>query len=345
MPADIPKNIEVDISHLVFGIEVRVKDLPHSDKLKFLTDENQMIAHITTVKEEVVAAPEAVADAAATPAEPEVIKKGKQEVEGEGEAEGDAKARQARKGGEEREEVVTFWLLALSFARRRVANGQGRENRDSVKLIVGLGNPGIEYQFTPHNLGFLTIDRIANRLGIEVRNRQCQALTARAIIAGEPVILAKPETYMNLSGVSVRELVKETSGRCIPDLIVIYDELDLPLGTIRIRSGAVRRGTTGWSHSGLLARASFCGFALGIAPDRKVADGVKYVLTPFRKAQGKSSGRSARRGGGGGESDFEGRTGGGDEPVQPQDRDRGQDLAVQEPKVRAAQNLEITNES
>jgi len=94
LPADIPKNIEVDISHLVFGIEVRVKDLPHSEKLKFLTDENQMIAHITTVKEEVVATPEAVAaDATATPAEPEVIKKGKQEVEGEGEAEADAKGK------------------------------------------------------------------------------------------------------------------------------------------------------------------------------------------------------------------------------------------------------------
>jgi large subunit ribosomal protein L25 len=95
LPADIPKNIEVDISHLVFGVEVRVKDLPHSEKLKFLTDENQMIAHMTSVKEEVVAAPEAVAaDATAAPAEPEVIKKGKQEVEGEGEAEGgEAKAK------------------------------------------------------------------------------------------------------------------------------------------------------------------------------------------------------------------------------------------------------------
>jgi len=91
LPGDIPKNIEVDISHLVFGVEVRVKDLPHSEKLKFLTDENQMIAHITTVKEEVVVAPEVVADATATPAEPEVIKKGKQETEGEGEAEGEAK--------------------------------------------------------------------------------------------------------------------------------------------------------------------------------------------------------------------------------------------------------------
>jgi large subunit ribosomal protein L25 len=92
LPADIPKNIEVDISHLVFGIEVRVKDLPHNEKLKFLTDENQMIAHITTVKEEVVAAPDAVADAAATAAEPEVIKKGKQDAEGD-EAEGDAKGK------------------------------------------------------------------------------------------------------------------------------------------------------------------------------------------------------------------------------------------------------------
>lgn len=87
LPADIPKSIEADVSHLVFGVDIRVKDLAHGDKLKFLTDEDRMVAHITTVKEEVVAAPEAVADAAAAPAEPEVIKKGKQEVEGE-EAEG-----------------------------------------------------------------------------------------------------------------------------------------------------------------------------------------------------------------------------------------------------------------
>jgi len=93
LPTDIPKSIEVDISHLVFGVEVRVKDIPRNEKLKFLTEENQMIAHITTVKEEVVVTPEAVAEAAAAPAEPEVIKKGKQEVEGEAEAEGEAKAK------------------------------------------------------------------------------------------------------------------------------------------------------------------------------------------------------------------------------------------------------------
>ncbi len=104
LPADIPKSIEVDVSALTFGMGVRVKDLPHSDKLKFLTDENQMIAHVTAVKEEVVATPEAVAaDAAATPAEPEVIKKGKQEVEGEDEAEGDKGKGKAEPKAEKKE--------------------------------------------------------------------------------------------------------------------------------------------------------------------------------------------------------------------------------------------------
>jgi large subunit ribosomal protein L25 len=96
LPTDIPKSIEADISHLVFGVELRVKDLPHSGKLKFLTDEDRMVAHITSVKEEEAPTPEAVAEAAATPAEPEVIKKGKQEVEGEGE-EVEAKPEKAEK--------------------------------------------------------------------------------------------------------------------------------------------------------------------------------------------------------------------------------------------------------
>jgi PTH1 family peptidyl-tRNA hydrolase len=157
-----------------------------------------------------------------------------------------------------------------------------------VKLIVGLGNPGIEYQFTPHNLGFLTIDRIANDLRVEVRNRQCRALTARATIAGEPVVLAKPETYMNLSGLSVRELVEEHQVDVKQDLIVIYDELDLALGAIRIRQRGSSAGHNGMeSILGALNTDEFLRIRLGIAPDRKVADGVKYVLTPFRKAQDK----------------------------------------------------------
>jgi PTH1 family peptidyl-tRNA hydrolase len=162
-----------------------------------------------------------------------------------------------------------------------------------VKLIVGLGNPGIEYQFTPHNLGFLTVDRIANNLGIEIRNRQCRALTARVTIdtktiGGETAILAKPETYMNLSGLSVLELVLEHQVDVTRDLIVIYDELDLPLGTIRIRQRGSSAGHNGMeSILGALNTDEFLRIRLGIAPDRKVVDGVKYVLTPFRKVQEK----------------------------------------------------------
>ncbi len=157
-----------------------------------------------------------------------------------------------------------------------------------VKLIVGLGNPGIEYQFTWHNLGFLTVDRIANGLGIEIRNRQCRALTARAMIGGEAVVLAKPETYMNLSGLSVRELVAEHQVDVQRDLIVIYDELDLPLGAIRIRQRGSSAGHNGMeSILGALNTDEFLRIRLGIEPDRKVVDGVKYVLTPFRKAQEK----------------------------------------------------------
>ncbi len=154
-----------------------------------------------------------------------------------------------------------------------------------MKLIVGLGNPGIEYQFTPHNLGFLAIDRIANNLGVEVRNRQCRALTARAVIAGQPVILAKPETFMNLSGLSVQELVAEYQADVKSDLIVIYDELDLPLGSIRIRQRGSSAGHNGMeSILSALGTDEFLRIRLGVAPDRKITDGVKFVLTPFRKA-------------------------------------------------------------
>jgi peptidyl-tRNA hydrolase, PTH1 family len=155
-----------------------------------------------------------------------------------------------------------------------------------VKLIVGLGNPGMEYQFTPHNLGFLAVDRIANDCGVEVRNRQCRALTARAEIDGEQVLLAKPETFMNLSGMSVRELVVKHEIRPESDLIVIYDELDFQLGMLRIRQRGSSAGHNGIkSIIGALGTQEFLRIRLGIAPERKITDGVKFVLTPFRKAQ------------------------------------------------------------
>jgi peptidyl-tRNA hydrolase, PTH1 family len=155
-----------------------------------------------------------------------------------------------------------------------------------VKLIVGLGNPGIEYQFTPHNLGFLAVDRIAEQCKVEVRNRHCRALTARAVIADQPALLAKPETYMNLSGMSVRELVNEYEVKSESDLIVIYDELDLPLGSIRVRQRGSSAGHNGMqSILGALGTEEIMRVRLGIGVEKRTSDGAKYVLAPFRKAQ------------------------------------------------------------
>jgi len=155
-----------------------------------------------------------------------------------------------------------------------------------VKLIVGLGNPGIEYQFTPHNLGFLAIDRIANECGVAVRNRQCRALTARAVIGSETVLLAKPETFMNLSGLAVGGLVAEYEARPETDLVVIQDELDFPLGTIRIHRNRSSAGHNGIeSVIGALGTQDFMRIRMGVAPDRKIDDGMSYLLSPLRKAE------------------------------------------------------------
>ncbi len=156
-----------------------------------------------------------------------------------------------------------------------------------MKLIVGLGNPGDEYQFTPHNMGFLAIDRIAGQCGVKVVNRHCKAVTARAIVEGQPVLLAKPETYMNLSGESVRELLDRYECDPASDLIVLYDELALPFGSIRIRE----RGSAG-GHNGMKSiiaclggSQEFMRVRLGVSPGHKVANGRDYLLSPMRKAQ------------------------------------------------------------
>ena len=154
-----------------------------------------------------------------------------------------------------------------------------------MKLIIGLGNPGDEYQFTPHNLGFLAIDRIAENLKVDVRNRQCRALTARAVIADQAVLLAKPETYMNLSGVSVRELVEEYEAKPESDLIVIQDELDFPFGTLRIHTRRSSAGHNGIeSIIGALGTQDFLRLRIGVAPEYRVSDGPSYLLSPMRKA-------------------------------------------------------------
>jgi len=162
-----------------------------------------------------------------------------------------------------------------------------------VKLIIGLGNPGIEYQFTPHNAGFLAVDRIAEYCNVHLTNRRGRALTAKATLAGQEVLLAKPETFMNLSGLSVAALVRELE---IPipsqDVIVIYDELDLPLGTIRIRERGSANGHNGVkSISGALGTEEWLRIRIGVgkpplADGREIKSGGKdFLLSPMRKQE------------------------------------------------------------
>jgi PTH1 family peptidyl-tRNA hydrolase len=162
-----------------------------------------------------------------------------------------------------------------------------------VRLIVGLGNPGIEYQFTPHNAGFLAVDRIAEDCGVMLTNRRGRALTARAKLAGQDVLLAKPETFMNLSGLSVAALVQEFE-IAIPseDLIVLYDELAFPLGRLRISANGRANGHNGVkSISGVLGTEEWLRIRIGVgkatlADGREIkAGGKDYLLSPMRKQE------------------------------------------------------------
>ncbi len=162
-----------------------------------------------------------------------------------------------------------------------------------MKLIIGLGNPGIEYQFTPHNAGFLAIDRIAEFCGVTVGNRRGRALTGKARLAGEEVLLAKPETFMNLSGLSAAALVRELE---IPvpsqDVIVLYDELAFPLGKFKIAERGSANGHNGVkSISGALGTEEWLRIRIGVgkpalADGREIKSGGRdYLLTPMRKQE------------------------------------------------------------
>jgi peptidyl-tRNA hydrolase, PTH1 family len=154
-----------------------------------------------------------------------------------------------------------------------------------MRLIVGLGNPDPEYQWTPHNLGFMAIDELANRGAIRVERPEGKALVGRGKVAGEEVLLAKPQTYMNLSGISVRELLaKYELGPA--DLLVMWDEVQLPFGTIRID----RKGSGG-SHNGAnsvisgVGTQEFARLRLGCGPDHPLSSRREFVLRPMRKAE------------------------------------------------------------
>ncbi len=154
-----------------------------------------------------------------------------------------------------------------------------------MRLIVGLGNPDPEYQWTPHNLGFMVVDELANRNGIRVERPEGKALVGRGKIAGEEVLLAKPQTYMNLSGISVRELLAKYE-LALDALLVMWDEVQLPLGTIRIHPD----GSAG-SHNGAKSVISavgtqqFARLRLGCGPEHPLSSRREHVLRPMKKAE------------------------------------------------------------
>jgi PTH1 family peptidyl-tRNA hydrolase len=161
-------------------------------------------------------------------------------------------------------------------------------------LIVGLGNPGLEYLWTPHNAGFMAIDRIAQQEGVVVSNRRCRATTATCRIAGREVVLAKPETFMNLSGIAVAALVEEFEADPARDLLVIYDELDFVLGTFKIRERGSPAGHNGArSVTSALGTEEWLRVRIGVSPDLPAEaiaaggdrrPGRDYLLSPMRKA-------------------------------------------------------------
>lgn len=167
-------------------------------------------------------------------------------------------------------------------------------DRQAPFLVVGLGNPGLEYQWTPHNAGFMAIDRIALQEGVVVQNRRCRAVTATCRMAGRSVVLAKPETFMNLSGLAVAALVQEFEVDPAKDLLVIYDELDLALGTFKIRERGSAAGHNGArSVTGALGTQEWLrlriGVGLNLPPEAVAAGGGRrpgrdYLLSPMRKA-------------------------------------------------------------
>ncbi len=152
-------------------------------------------------------------------------------------------------------------------------------------LVAGLGNPGEQYAATPHNMGFLVVDRLAARHGIRLTRQECQAFVGQGNIGGKTVLLAKPQTFMNLSGVAVKPLVQRNEV-ALSELILVYDELDLPWGSLRVRPGGSAAG-----HNGIadviakLGTQEFPRIRLGVHPGHPLPSGKDYLLSRFTRQQ------------------------------------------------------------
>jgi peptidyl-tRNA hydrolase, PTH1 family len=152
------------------------------------------------------------------------------------------------------------------------------------KLVVGLGNPGKDYESTAHNLGFMVIDRLAERSGVQVGRRDCQAFVGQGMVAGQKVLLAKPQTFMNASGESVQGLL--VKNEIAPaDLVLVYDELDLPWQSVRIRPNGSAAGHRGvGSVIGCVGTKDFPRVRLGVHGGRREKDGAQIVLAKLKRA-------------------------------------------------------------
>jgi PTH1 family peptidyl-tRNA hydrolase len=152
-------------------------------------------------------------------------------------------------------------------------------------LVAGLGNPGEEYSLTPHNLGFLTVDRLAERYGIRITRKDSRALVGPGEIDGLPVMLAKPQTYMNLSGTSLVPLMEKHS--IDPgSLVVVYDDLDLGWKALKIKPKGSAAGHNGMkSVIGSLGTSEIVRVRLGIHPGHPLQSGTDYLLAPMKRSQ------------------------------------------------------------
>jgi PTH1 family peptidyl-tRNA hydrolase len=154
-------------------------------------------------------------------------------------------------------------------------------------LVIGLGNPGARYEWTRHNLGFMLVDRVAREAGRDVKREECRALVGRAEIEGRTVELAKPQTYMNLSGESAACLLKKRAGlKPSTDLLVVCDDIAIPFGTIRLRPRGSSGGQKGLKNIiDVLGTDEFIRLRIGIRPEHPVSDTARFVLEEFPKGQ------------------------------------------------------------
>lgn len=154
---------------------------------------------------------------------------------------------------------------------------------DKKWLIIGLGNPGLRYENTRHNLGFRLIDKLAQKIQTQVRREECRSLIGRGEIENQLVELVKPQTFMNLSGEAVSCLIKK-SDRSIEKMIVISDDLALPLGKIRLRPKGSHGGQNGLrSIIDCLRTQEFIRLRIGIQPEHPVGEASSFVLENFSK--------------------------------------------------------------